>query len=223
MAITNYNSLYSGILSWLNRQNFPDLEAEVDTFMQLAQNRINRDLRTRHYRKQQAVTFDNQTTTVDTSPDVAGEIQSLYVEGPGGNKELGPVSLPVISELKANAGVPRYFTVLNQSGSTIELALAPEPRDTMSGTLHYYVNDPALSDTNSTNITVTEHPSLILNACLLEACIFLKDDNRVRVYEGRYQQLLNDIRLDDEKFGRPSGSGRTINLHMENVFGGFLP
>ena len=62
----------------------------------------------------------------------------------------------------------------------------------------YYQKIPALSDSNPTNWLLTNHPSVYLYGSLLQSAPYLKDDERVAIWDTLYQRGLQRMREADQ-------------------------
>jgi hypothetical protein len=77
-----------------------------------------------------------------------------------------------------------------------QLFLSPTPGVAYTYQL-IYASYPQFSSSNSTNFLTDRYPSLLLYACLLEAIPFLKDDERVAIWEGLYNRAFKDFQADN--------------------------
>jgi len=59
-------------------------------------------------------------------------------------------------------------------------------------------NQDLIAFLNAPNFLVQRYPSLLLYACMLEAIPFLKDDERVPVFESFYNRALQNINKDQQ-------------------------
>ena len=62
-----------------------------------------------------------------------------------------------------------------------------------------YLGLPLFNVGNPTNFLTLRYPSLLLYACLLETIPFLKDDERVPVFEALYSRALQSVNKDAQK------------------------
>lgn len=203
MAITNYSELKSALADWLNRS---DLEAVIPSFISLAEAQFNRDerLRTRQSMVRATATFDQQ---YEALPADYLEMANLQINGQVPFGKLQFVSLNQIDNYKdkfTTNGVPKYYTIV---GNQIELL--PIPGASYEAEMVYYAKIPALSDTNTTNWLLTLHPDVYLYGALIQSAPYLKDDDRVTVWMGMYDKLLEDIEVADE---RSLYAGSTIKV-----------
>lgn len=209
MAFTDYSALQTAIGNWLNRT---DLTSYIPDFITLAEVRMARDLRY----NVTATTFSltTQTTTLSdviSSPPVA-EARVLWLSSgsPSLDKPLTVVSPVALAEVRAlqggSTGRPRFASFY---GGVLDVAPAPDV--TYTANLIYFDGLVPLSTSNTTNEQFLKAPDAYLYGSLLEASIFLEHDERVPLWEQKYQdaiQGLNDMR-DREEF---SANNRPVRL-----------
>jgi hypothetical protein len=76
--------------------------------------------------------------------------------------------------------------------------LAPTPAVAYQYEL-IYLSTPLFNQANPVNFLTDRYPSLLLYACLLETIPFLKDDERVPMFEALYNRALKDINIDTKE------------------------
>lgn len=211
---SDYNSLCNYIATTLNRQ---DLTTDIPNFVNLATSRISRDMaRIKHpaaiSRAQASVSNDYAPLPSDylsmyqlmdqdasyalvyITPDQSMSIQSI-----GWNPNNTPV--PILPPYYAPTGTVTYYTVM---GNTIRMV--PAPSSSGSPTmldLWYYSKLPALSTTNTTNWALTKYPDLYLYGALTHTAPYLKNDERIALWDGIYSRILADIEVEADRATRP--------------------
>lgn len=167
----DYATLKTNIAAWLHRD---DLTSYLDTFIDLFEARMNRNLRTSDM-EQRAYTA----------------VDAEYVELPSGFLELrnvqdNTVSPPVmltyappakIDQMRYSGGTPIFYTIVGNelqfapsaSGRTIEIDYYKEITPLGAGT-----ETPQVTDT--TNWVSNKHPDYYLYGCILEALKFTQDE-----------------------------------------------
>lgn len=75
--------------------------------------------------------------------------------------------------------------------------IAPTPDDDYPIEIVYYQQPPLLDDTNQTNWLTDYAPNALLYRALLEATPFLKNDERIPVWQGMYAQQMQAINTQD--------------------------
>ena len=79
------------------------------------------------------------------------------------------------------------------------LFLAPTPDSTLNIELTYKASVSSLSDSNTTNTILTSFPDLYLYASLFHAYTYLLDEQRATQYNALVDNILQSIRIDEEK------------------------
>lgn len=202
MAIANYTDLQTSIASWLVRT---DLTAVIPDFITLAEGRIARDLRLRRQ-----VTSVNLSTVASTQtvalPSDFLEAENLSITSgypPGALSVVTPEILDRTFPNNILAGQPVVYAIIGDN-----LAFGPTPDAVYTVKLQYYQRFEALS-TAGTNWLLTNHPSLYLNACLVEGHAYLQDEAKARAYNERYAADVEMLQTTDDASLR-SGSAMRV-------------
>lgn len=182
-----YTELEAAVKSWLNRNNFAALEAEIPTFFSLAQSRIDRDP---DFKMIELIASEVVSTGTPSIP--GGFSKGIAYTFDDGCQMKGAN----IAEVEALKGTPGTPTLIAPAGT--EFIFGPPPNTDRDFTVYFYRRETPISSTNESNTLSTQHPELILFAVLLEACLWLKDDQRAAVWEGRYQQTMDGIAIHEE-------------------------
>lgn len=192
--ITTYSTLQDNITSWLMRGADTTFQGDVPTLIQLAEASLKRDKRVR----QQRVENISLSSESPGLPNDLKTIISLTLTGPTHFGPLKQVSMNEFEDLKDKygdaAGVPTHFAIAGTS-----LWVHPTPGETYTGRLVYERTITNLSDANTTNWLLTNHPDIYLYASLLEAAPYLKDDERIAVWASTLEariESLNEQRQD---------------------------
>lgn len=198
----NYGDLQATVADYLNRL---DLTARIPSFIKLAHAKANRVLRVR----------DMQTRAV---ADTTGDETGMYIPVPG--DFLAPYSLeqlqasgwgpPIefISEAEAekrrasalggNSAPPQFYTIF---GSDFELS--PVLATSTKFRLKYYARVPALVNPSDSNWLLSKAPDFYLYGALSEAEPFLKNDERLPVWQGLLQKVIDDMTIESERAQKP--------------------
>lgn len=190
MAITSYSELKTACANWLARA---DLTTYIPDFITLAEARIYRELKVRQMETALSSAIASGVLTVPTG---YLEMKWAYVNG-SPIKALRRASLEELYSqypTRASDGKPAVFA---REGENFIFGPYPDSAYTIKGT--YYKKLTALSDANTTNWLITDAPDLILFASLTEAKAFLMDDNRIPLWEARYQSAKDRIQSQDKK------------------------
>lgn len=182
----NYADISSRIADWINRG---DLAARIPDFIELAEERMNRALRVRQMESSLAATpiTDNLITPAADVIDVKALWMPSY--------ERTPLQPQALESVIANGyqGIPTMYA---WDGAALRFDGAGD----VQGVL--YVRIPALAA--STTNWVSEGPwSLYLWGALMEAALFVKDDATAATWEGRFLQVLDELRGNDQRRSGP--------------------
>jgi len=198
MAITNYTDLQSTIADYLART---DLTTQIPLFIQLAENRLRRDLRIRPMLK--------VVTTATTASDPTVALPSDFLEMRDLHIESSPIQTLVYQNPSnfyrntkastADSGAPKFYTVM---GSEFQFAPIPDSNYTLK--MVYYASPTYLGTSNSSNIFLANCPDLLLYASLGEAEPYLMNDARVQTWATLYDRGLNSLTVSDSASENPS-------------------
>jgi hypothetical protein len=175
MTIATYSELVSELGDWLNRA---DLTAKIPTFIRLFEARMNRRLRSPDMEQ----TFSRTTIIGINSYALNGrvrELRDVYADS---------------DTIEVN------YTV---SGENIVI----DPVPTSEFTFYYsgYTTLSGLSDSNTTNWLLDDHPDAYLYGSLAEAYAFLKDDQSAGNYKGLWEEAMSEIIREANEKRLPAG------------------
>jgi hypothetical protein len=187
MALDTYANLKTAILSFLNRT---DLASSAGDFITLAEADLQRRCKLVEFEATGTVTITAGSGALPT--DFAG-LRSVYWDG---DVDL-PLTYVTPKEFddwrEATSGDGRVYTI---SGSAIRTA----PMGDGSVVLTYRAKFTALSDTNTSNALLANHPDVYLYGALKQAAVFVKDGSGITTYGGLMDQAVAGVKLwDDER------------------------
>lgn len=203
MAFTSYSDLKTTIADYLARS---DLTSIIPTFIQLAENRLRRELRIRPMLK--------VVTTSTTANDSTVELPSDFLEMRDLHINASPIHVlkydtPTVfyrNSYSAITGKPTTYTTLAQ-----EFQLAPIPDSAYTLQLLYYAAPTYLSDTNTSNVFLANCPDLLLYGALAEAAPYLMDDARLTTWANLYDRGVQSLAISDDQ-GEYAGSPLTMTV-----------
>lgn len=203
MALANYTDLQASVAAWLSRT---DLTAVIPDFITLAEERIARDLRARRQ------VISTSLVTVAGIQSVTVPTDFLEAENIGISSTTPQAALSVVTPEIMDRKYPAGYqtgqpVVYCYLGNTIQFGPTPDAAYTIS--LDYYQRL-ALALT-TTNWLMTNHPSIYLNACLVEGCQYLMDVDKGQVYDTRYMKAVHDLQDADDVAMR-SGSAMRVRV-----------
>ena len=96
---------------------------------------------------------------------------------------------------QACTGTPRYYTVVGT-----QLSVYPTPPST-GITVHitYYASLPSLSNSNTTNWLLLKYPDLYLYGSLKHTAPYLRDDERIALWDALYQKAKEAALIANER------------------------
>ena len=200
MALANYTDLKASVADFLNRS---DLTSVIPDFVTMAEADFNRTLRVR-----------------EMSVRTQGQIFGQYVKLPDdflGMRNIDLMTDPVtplqyknlqnldIHRARDATGKPLYYSIVQNN---IEFAPVPDAEYTIE--IVYYQKVPALAD-NSTSWLLDNHPDAYLYGTLQHSAPYLQADERIGIWAGKYNQIIEQITTSDEK-AKFSGSTPSISF-----------
>lgn len=190
MAFTNYTSFVTVVENYLART---DLSAQIPDFINLAQQRMTRDLRTRPMLKVATTTANNQDGTVELPTDFL-EMRELHFQGnPEIVLEYQSPDLFFRNLLTDTGGTPRFYTLISN-----ELQFAPMPDGDLTLQMLYYAQPTFISSTTASNLYLANYPDALLYATLAEAEPYLMNDARIQTWATMYDRAITNIMRNDD-------------------------
>ena len=169
MALSTYAELKTGIANWLNRTDLTDEIA--DDFIKLTEADLNAKLRIRQMEQQDDVTINAEQVNVPTG--FIG-VRSFYILSSSTKYTLEYITPHNMFEIKggSRSGRPRAYSI--ESDNEVEkFRFGPIPDVSYTGKLSYYKAISALSDSNTSNWILANHPAIYLYGSLYHAANFL--------------------------------------------------
>ena len=198
MAITNYTDLQSTVADYLARS---DLTSQIPLFIQLAENRLRRDLRIRQMLKVVTATTTAGDPTVSMPSDFL-EMRDLHIDASPIHTLIYQNPSNFFRNAKAGtgtAGYPNNYTAVGQ-----EFQFAPIPDAAYTLKMIYYAAPTYLSSTNSSNAFLANCPDLLLYGALGEAEPYLMNDARIATWAQLYDRGVNSLTISDDAGESPT-------------------
>jgi hypothetical protein len=187
MALTNYSAFVTTVENYLART---DLSSQIPDFIQMAQFRMTRDLRTERMLK--------VATTAPTDNKVAFptdflELREMHFQGnPPILLEFQSPDLFFRNGQTTLSGRSHYFTMLGT-----EFQFAPSQDSSYTIQILYYAQPTFISSTVSSNLFLAYYPDALLYATLAEAEPYLMNDQRVVTWSSLYDRAIANIKQSD--------------------------
>ena len=194
MALSNYSELQSSVANWLNRS---DLTTEITgDFIVLTEKDFNSKLRIRKMVESDS-SFSINAETV-ALPSGFLQVRDLFILSGGTKYALTYMTPPQMDQIKGSStsGMPVAYTIIGDN-----FRFAPTPDTTYTGTLNYFKSFDALSDSNTTNYILTNHPAIYLYGSLYHAANFLGgvDPQRLQQWQGMYTTAMERLERNDRE------------------------
>lgn len=184
MAIDSYDNLKSALIDWSHRNDLtPD---RLDQFIDLAEEAMFASplmpLELRQIETKSELTASTSSRLLALPSDYL-EMRRLKVNLSGGDCDiqyLTPEQLPIAG----TSGIPKFFTVTDQ----IEFDRTPDSAYTIE--IQYYARPTALSDANTTNTVLTNHPKIYLHGALAHLYQWSMMVDQAEYHENKFQQAI---------------------------------
>lgn len=199
----DYASLKTEVAQWLNREGMTTITDKTDTFLAMAQRRIFRDMNLRCLEATQT-----STTTTPALPSTFQRVRSLYLTNGSSSWPLKTASPQVMAVASSYTSAPQWYEI-----DGTDLRFAPLPDSEYTTVLKYYQSIPLLSGGNTTNWFTANAPELILFGALLEASVYLKDDQRVEMWRSRFEEVKKSLQDSEDNADRDGGSLQVVLLN----------
>jgi len=184
MSLSTYAGLKAAIPSVMN-VSATDLASNIDDLITLGETRIYREARTRDGEQSIATAMASGVVAV---PSDYVEMKYCYCSAAPGipleRRDIGWL-YSNYPRVNASSGIPVYFS---RDGTNFVFGPYPNGGFTLTGV--YYKKFAALS--SAVNNQFLNNPDLYLFACLAESEYLIGRDNRIPLWEAKYNKILDD-------------------------------
>jgi len=126
------------------------------------------------------------------------QVRDLFILSGGTKYALTYMTPPQMDQIKGSStsGMPVAYTIIGDN-----FRFAPTPDTTYTGTLNYFKSFDPLSDSNTTNYILTNHPAIYLYGSLYHAANFLGgvEPARLQQWQGMYTTALERLERNDRE------------------------
>lgn len=199
-SVMTYNSLAEDIPVYAERTSDTAFIAQVPRFIMLAENRIAAECRGLGFMR--SVTGNLlASTSYLVKPARWRETYSLQIGTGAGNNVRVFLFLRSLEYCRTYwpnptvTGTPKYYADWDYQN----WLLVPTPVAASPYELIYHERPEPLDLTHQTNWTTEYAPQLLLYACLLEAQPFLKQDDRMKVFQGEYDRASKQVDFEQRR------------------------
>jgi hypothetical protein len=209
VALSTRTELLAAIADWLNRS---DLTSVIPDFISLAEAEMKRRLRRATESTTIYISAGNMTGPSDMAEPIHLRLDSAV---PVLDTSLLLCTPEMLTDVRARAdGVesrPTHYAYYDG-----QLQFAPTPDQSYDGILLYAQQLSALTVSNTTNAVLTEAPDLYLFGALLQAAPYLKDDERIPVWQAKFDRAIDQM---NEWRERESYGGGLKEARLSHVIG----
>lgn len=207
-----FDSLKHDMQAYLERGTVVDsiVYAQLPSLINFAERRIARELKVQGFQRAVTTTLE-AGMPVYPKPDRWRETISVNVQSAAGSAQRQPI-FPRSYEYcrsywpsEAETGQPLFYADYGYTNWLI----VPTPSAALSMEVVYYELPPLLDETNQTNWLTEYAPQLLLYGALLEAAPFLKDDERIGVWQSMYDRAAQALKGEDLQKMTDRSSTRT--------------
>ena len=193
-AVMTYDSLVDDISTYLERTDQATLQ-KIPTFIMLAEQVIAAEIKfLGNLTVQQSTMTATQAVidkparwhkTVSMNVVVAGERQPVLLRKYEYLREYWPDA--------TETGVPKFYSDYDYT----HWLVAPTPSDDFVFEVLYYERIQPLDSSNQTNWFTIYAPQALLYGSLLQAMPFLKNDERIPMWQAQYDLIMQTLKAED--------------------------
>lgn len=199
MTIATYADLQSTLVTMSHRS---DLSTYMPTAIELAESEIFRELALRGIETSTSGTTSGATIAIPATMDTPSRIK---IEAGGMSYTVNYASPSGNDTLSAATDRPARFTVENGA-----IQLIPAPNGPYAYTLFYVPKLTPLSDTNTTNWLLTNHPDVYIKGGLLQVHRHTRNTEQLSIVEPQLAGALDSVKRADDRKRYPLSGGLQI-------------
>ena len=205
----NYAEIKALAISYSDR-NDVEIAANIDSFIRVAESRINRVLKTQKMETRISIPTIAEQEYYDL-PENFGGLRAIEIRATNDDRTrytlayISPEQMNNRSSHSDDGTYKIYYTIIAN-----QIQIMP-PQDDKIMELVYYKLITALDSTNTENWISTTYPDLYLFGILVEITSFVKDETAAGLWNSRFTSTLDEITLDDDKV---SWSGTSLQARI---------
>lgn len=170
------------------------MSTDVPAFIQRGEASLNRDERCKQLVDLSPLSVSTEAT------DLPSDFAELYSVAHDGSDTFGPLTITDLGGLtkykallSITTGVPAACAIRRDADGNFQLMVSPEPNATFLLQAQYYAGIGTVSTTNPTSVFLTANPDIYVYAALVESAPFLKDDQRIDMWEQQLEKRLERL------------------------------
>lgn len=192
MAITTYAQLKTALARWLGNSDDASVQSlgmtsTIDDLITVGESRIFREARTRDTEASISTAISSGVVAV---PSDYIDLKFAYIDGTPAQTLERRSAQWVYSNYATRSASSKPKFIAREASNFI---FGPYPDSTYTVKGVYYKRLSALSGT--AHALFTNNPDLYLFGCLAEATILIGRDDRIALWEAKYNQILNAVNL----------------------------
>ena len=188
--MSTYTKLVADIKDFMEDDGSEFSDA-VDTFIDLAELKLSRDLAVPAFRKRQTGTLTS-SDPFHTLPTDLVTLEYFQLNNSNVRTSLLLKSDEFMQEFwpnRTSTGTPKYYAYFDNS----TIYVAPTPSANTPVEISYRRRLDALSSSNTSNWLTTDAYDALLYACLIEASHYNRNDKLLQYHSGLYQKAVQDV------------------------------
>jgi hypothetical protein len=194
-AVMTYDSLVSDVTLYLERSD-ADTINQIPRFIMLAEQVIATNIK---FLGNLVVATGNFTTSDPVLVKPSRWKKTVSMSCTDSTGKINPVLLRKYEVLRAYApdpavtGTPKYYSDYN----FYRWLVAPTPASDLEFEVTYYERVEPLSSDAQANWFTINAPQALLYGTLLQAIPFLKNDDRIPVWQSMYNEVIESLKTED--------------------------
>lgn len=207
----NKSELKAAILGHIAEREFD--ATVLDTVISAADTDIKTDLRIMQMERRGEIALVAGEAE-GTAPDRFLAVSRIYIDGapPQPLTYLTPDDLFIHRRGHVLAEKPCFFTIEGEESGDPIFVFSPVP-DAAYTVKMLYQADPSLIDDEDFNPILLKYPGLYLYACLQHVEAYLRDGDAVGLWQGKYQDLVARIQVQETKDRRRGLGAQPRPMH----------
>ena len=188
--MSTYTKLVADIKDFMEDDGSEFSDA-VDTFIDLAELKLSRDLAVPAFRKRQTGTLTSSDPFLTLPTDLV-TLEYFQLNNSNVRTSLLLKSDEFMQEFwpnRTSTGTPKYYAYFDNS----TIYVAPTPSANTPVEISYRRRLDALSSSNTSNCLTTDAYDALLYACLIEASHYNRNDKLLQYHSGLYQKAVQDV------------------------------
>lgn len=200
-----YSSLIADVMSYCER-NDKETADQIPRFISLAENRLASEVRGLGFLRVLRASLEAGNPIVQ-KPETWRETSSFRVISSTKSSTVYKRSYEfcrTVSDDTGKKATPRFYSDYDFN----KFFIVPSPDRNYDFEIVFYEKPTPLSKQNETNWTTVHAPQLLLYATLLEAQVFIKNDERIATFQNLYVQASQSVLIESQRRVQDHSNGQ---------------